>query len=172
MAWFPYEKYTLNSKLASGQIRKKIESKIPDDIDIDPEAFTVLFVNERNTDCFEVDFLSDHFIVKEKVDVTFGGYRNSFRPEAIVEFRDNSTGTTNQIVIKPVLGVIIITCAMLCFVLIAGVTLLFTNKVRDGVLVLSIFPTFAYLLATFSFNVELGKIEYFINYLLEIEFSD
>jgi hypothetical protein len=172
MAWVPYEKYTIDSNLTSSEIKKKLASKIPGNITSCPESFSVLFINEKNTDSFQVDITNDHFTVKEKVDLVIGGYTNSFRPEAFIKFGDNSVGSTSTITIKPVLSIIIITCLMLCFVLIGGVSLLLTNKTQIGLLVISIFPLLIFLLVTFSFNVELDKLKSFIDSLLEIDYID
>jgi len=131
----------------------------------------VIFVNERNTDSFKADFLSNHFTVKEEAIYQVNGYRNAFRPEAKVLFQNTPTGTKNIVIIKPNLGVIIFVSIAILVFLLAVVSFVASSKndYRSLSVPSLIVPLILYFVATSAFNSELGKLELFVSDLLEIE---
>jgi len=149
LAWIPYQKYILHSKLTPAQIVREFEEAV------------------ENSDLFSGTISRDGF------KLTGEDGKNGFRPEAKIQFVEVIEGTICTITImhqRPVfaflLGAAIFVLIGACYTIIADII---KGNFRIEVLSFFGFLLVIYLISTLGFNVDLPDLKDFINKILEVE---
>jgi hypothetical protein len=154
MAWLPFEKYTLITRLSPAQLEKKVAEAV------DSFEYTVA---QRN----------DAILVKTSDRFKLGGYHQLFKPDAAIGIEIIPNGAKLTIVLKPKARAIAILALIVAMFLAAIWFTQRTNielgRYKDAAVACAGLLILAYLLPVTAFNGEQAKLKLFIADLFEVE---
>ncbi len=173
MTWLPIKRYELTTRLNFEQVIAKIESTAGRSLSTAEARNGVSITDDNSTDSYTVKWFSGKFFIKETTPFKFGGYSNSFKPEANITLQALPQGTKLKVVFRPPVAAMLFLFFAVCFiltgVLFAKRTDLALGRYKEVTVAVVGVLMFAYLLPVFAFNTDLSKIESFVCDLFEAE---